>query len=340
MKALLLSLSSILAAAPAVAQDRAELWRRCEGIERVEREQWIASCTALIELGGEPEQRLAIAYYFRGYAQDWRGDPDNVIADYTEALRLNPSFPDALIRRGQEYLRKNSYERALNDFSALIRLDPSNAKAFFLRSTVHMAMGQYEAAIRELDEAVRLDPADWQSFEKRGDAYERLGKSDRALQDRGHAVSISPDWQTYICIRSDEVEKALTHCNRALELNPDFHPALVQRGTLHMVTGRLDLALADFDRALRVRPQVAQVRRLRGIARLRVGQLGAAIDDFDAILQGGDAGNRVYRAIALYGRGVARQRLGDAAGGVTDMDDAAKLHPNIAGTMARYGVTP
>lgn len=329
-----------LGASPALARDRAELLRRCDLTERVDRVQRIVSCTALIELGGETEQRLAVLYYYRGLAHHWNWESDKAIADFTEAIRLNPWFPDAHRWRGHKYVHAQTpdYDRALADFSAMIRLDSSNGKAFFLRGTVYMKISRYEAAVREFDEAIRLDPSDWQAFEERSNALEKLGQRERSKQDREHAFSISPSWQTYACMLAKDLEKALPYCNRALSLNPDFHRALVWRGRWYLRSDKLDAAMMDFDRALRIEPEEVFVRTTRGITRLRMGQLDAAINDFDIVLRDNDPANYTPRAVALYARGVALQRKGDAPGGAADIAAAKAESANIEEIAAGYGL--
>jgi hypothetical protein len=44
-------------------------------------------------------------------------------------------------------------------------------------------------------------------------------------------------------------------------------------------------------------------------------------------------------ATSLYGRGLAKQRSGDAAGAVTDMDAAKAIQTDIASQFAKWGVT-
>ena len=44
------------------------------------------------------------------------------------------------------------------------------------------------------------------------------------------------------------------------------------------------------------------------------------------------------QSTSLYGRGVARQRKGDAEGGAADIAAAVKIKSDIARDMARYGL--
>jgi len=44
--------------------------------------------------------------------------------------------------------------------------------------------------------------------------------------------------------------------------------------------------------------------------------------------------------LSLYGRGIARQALGDVAGGDADIAAAKRDEPDIVNIMAKMGVTP
>jgi tetratricopeptide (TPR) repeat protein len=51
----------------------------------------ISGCTAIIQSGRQTQQNLAVAFYNRGNAHFRKGQPDRAIADYDQAIRLNPS---------------------------------------------------------------------------------------------------------------------------------------------------------------------------------------------------------------------------------------------------------
>ena len=55
--------------------------------------------------------------------------------------------------------------------------------------------------------------------------------------------------------------------------------------------------------------------------------------DYDAALK-----INARHASALYGRGVARTRMGQVAEGRTDMAGAVAIDPAVAGDFATYGV--
>ena len=62
--------------------------------------------------------RDAKAYFHRGLAYQKKGKWDNAIADYTEAIRLNPNYTEeCLYNRGKAYQAKGDTAKAEADFN-------------------------------------------------------------------------------------------------------------------------------------------------------------------------------------------------------------------------------
>ena len=59
-----------------------------------------------------------------------KGENDRAIADYTEAIRLDPKNANAYSNRGYAYSDKGDTDRAIADFTEAIRLDPKFAIAY------------------------------------------------------------------------------------------------------------------------------------------------------------------------------------------------------------------
>jgi tetratricopeptide (TPR) repeat protein len=78
----------------------------------------------------------AVAYYNRGVAYFEKGDWDNAIAEFTEAIRLKPDFASAYYNlsaayynRGVVYAEKEDYARARADWEKVLEIDPNHAGA-------------------------------------------------------------------------------------------------------------------------------------------------------------------------------------------------------------------
>ncbi len=78
------------------------------------------------------------------------------IADFNEAIRLNPTLPQAYCNRGVTYLHKGDYDRATADFNEAIRLDPKFAVAYYGRGCACLHYGQKVQAEMDFAQAKRL----------------------------------------------------------------------------------------------------------------------------------------------------------------------------------------
>jgi tetratricopeptide (TPR) repeat protein len=98
-----------------------------------------------------------------------------------------------------------------------------------------------------------------------------------------------------------QLQTALSDCNEALRLRPDYVHALDSRAFIHLKSGRYDEAIADYDAALRLDPK---------------------------------------KVASLYGRGMAKRRKQDLAGGNADIAAARAIKADVSAEFARYGVSP
>ena len=97
------------------------------------------------------------AYTGRGDAWHRKKEYDKAIADFTEAIRLEPNV-GAYYNRGKAWSTKKEHDKANADFDAAIRFDPKDAWGFNNRGRVWLAKKDYEKAIADYDAAIRLDP--------------------------------------------------------------------------------------------------------------------------------------------------------------------------------------
>jgi len=98
------------------------------------------------------------------------------------------------------------------------------------------------------------------------------------------------------------------------------------RGTTLDNLGELARAREDFDAAVALAPDMSAAYNNRGNVLRRMGKFDAAIADYDTSIA---LGNPLPH-LPYYGRGIAREELGNIAGARADLQKAASLAPDFA----------
>ena len=137
----------------------------------------IENYTRAIRSGELSGENLAAVYTGRGIIHYIESQSERAIADYSEALSLDPGHVEAWYMRGIAYWLQGRHERAIGDYSQAISLDAGDAKAWNERGVAYHDNGQYERAIADFDEALRLDPDHINAGNNRAEA--------RRLRDAG-----------------------------------------------------------------------------------------------------------------------------------------------------------
>jgi uncharacterized caspase-like protein len=197
-------------------------------------------------------ERIQVAFN-QGKAAFERGDFDRAIANYSEAIRLDPGNAAAFNNRAIAYVSKKMLDRAIADYSEVIRLAP-NADIFYERGTTYMDKGDNDRAIADYNETIRLDPKYTRALDNRGVAYARKGDNDRAIADYNESIRLDPkNALTFLVrgnayLRKGDNNRAIADYNESLRLDPKYALAFCSRGTAKLrindASGNADIAKA------------------------------------------------------------------------------------------------
>jgi arylsulfatase A-like enzyme len=121
-----------------------------------------------------------------------------------------------------------------------------------------------------------------------------------------------------------DLDGALRDFDRALELDPGYAQAHVNRGVILSQQGDVAGALASFDRAVAADPGLANAWSNRGQLRAAQGDVTGALEDFGRAIT---ADPRFVPA--YYHRGQLRARMGDQAGARRDLDTVRRLQQQL-----------
>ncbi len=180
---------------------------------------------------------------------------EQALADFNEALRLDPRDALSLLRRGEAYVALDRVERGLDDLDQAIRLDPDFAEAYDARGFARHVRGQDRQAIADYSAAIRLRPDFARAFLNRGIAHDALAEYDAAIADFDAATRLDPADAIAVNARGvslakqGNTDRAIAEFDRALLLNPRFADAFFNRGQAYYLKGDKDRAVADFIQA-------------------------------------------------------------------------------------------
>jgi tetratricopeptide (TPR) repeat protein len=207
-----------------------------------------------------------------------------------------------------------------------------------------LGLGDHKTAEVDAGEAINLEPnaPSWRAL--RGQVRNRMSNYPGAIEDFSKALNLSPIDSLRSAIhkgraesygQSEDFENAVVDLSEAIRLNPKDDGALNDRCWYRGAWGQeLDKAIADCDASLALR-QNAGTLDSRGFVNLRRADATAAFKDFDAAV----ALDADF-ASAVYGRGIARLRLGQTAEGQADIVAAISKQPDVATRYAKYGFSP
>jgi len=159
----------------------------------------------------------------RGPAPERPREWPAAIEDYTESLRLDPGYAEALVNRGNALDTAGRPAAALADYTERCASIPATTwrgttggrpacqrfslgspgglrrraapqplarRGWFNRAVVRAALGRLRGALEDLDRAAALRPDDRETFQVRSQVRRRLGDELGAREDRVRAESL------------------------------------------------------------------------------------------------------------------------------------------------------
>lgn len=314
-------LAATLWSAPASAQSRSQLGLLCT-TETTPADRMVEACSKIIALKVFRGEQLATVYFWRAVGWNKKGDYAKVIADTTEAIRLQPSQAVYNLR-GSAYYDKGDYDIAIADFDDALKLGPPDGIIFHNRGNAWRGKGDYAKAVADYDMSIKADPRSAFSFQNRGIAKEALGDLDGALSD----------------------------INQAIRLDPTLPQPLINRTAIWRAKNDLDRAIADGSEAIRLAKDKPPVNIMtppnsvlisaythRALAYEAKGDYARAKDDYNATLAivASDAGSKANQATAK----VRLSLVTDAAAPIPRDAPLPATRPTAVPALQQTGATP
>jgi Flp pilus assembly protein TadD len=198
-----------------------------------------------------------LAHNDLGFVLFKKGQGDDAIIHYREAIRMKPDFAEARNNLGIALCNQGRLDEAISQYQTAIRLNPRFAEAYDNFGIALFDKGEVGEAIKQYQEALRLKP-------QYAESHNNLGV---ALREHG------------------EIDESINQCQEAIHLSPAFAEAHNNLGIALFIKGRVQEAMGEFQEAIRLKPDFAEARSNLGIALASQGRLDDAIIQFQAAVR-------------------------------------------------------
>src|SRR6185503_9386197 len=169
-----------------------------------------------------PDKQSAAAAFEEGQNAQQRGDLNNAVKFYTNAISADTSLFQAYYQRATAFLGLGRQDEAQADLKKVTELEPGFARAYRGLGQLHLDKGQVEEAKRALARAIELDP-------------------------KLTGVRI---YYASACLRTGDPQRAIEHLRFAIEHQEEVTLAYALLGVAEERLGKTTEAFADYTKAL------------------------------------------------------------------------------------------
>jgi tetratricopeptide (TPR) repeat protein len=201
-----------------------------------------------------------VAYDWLGLALEAAGKSEEALACHSEAVRLDPQYPETQYRLGTALMKRGRLEEAVQHLTAAVKHNPAFASAHINLGKALLEQGKLDEAGFHLSKAVRLTPDDPEAQYNLGTLLVMQAKPDEAIGCFSEALRLKPDYGEahgnlgIALMRQGKLGEGATHLAAASRLNPNNPEAHYNLGLALLELNRPREAAEQFTETLRLNP--------------------------------------------------------------------------------------
>ncbi len=161
------------------------------------------------------------------------------------------------IDKGIQFGNEGDFEKAIAEFKEVLKLDPKNVHAYNNIGVAYFRTGNLDQAIAYYTKAIDLGIADANMYFFRGQMYGKYQQEDaKAIKDYTKAIELQPKFSRAYLNRAlsysmlKEHDKAIADYNKMVELRPaDLKVIIDNRARQYLEKGDYTRTWADVDKA-------------------------------------------------------------------------------------------
>ena len=280
-----------------------------------------------------------------------KGDAQQAVLKYTEAIAVAPHVAMPYVNRGVAYISLSKFQEAAADADKALSLlvsgdQPSQyaAVAHQVKGAALQSQGNYSLAVEHYTKSILLKPDDARYVNNRGNAYRLLKKYDDAINDYTKSIELDPKFampyinRSSMYLRQKNTAAALKDVEEALRLDNSNETAYYTRASAYIELKKFPEALADYDRAISLKPR-SEFYHGRSRLRFLQNQFEMAIADQTEAIRLDPSNVNAYsdRAVA-YGRlGKNQLAIDDIRKAIALKSGSARLQYNLGYLLYKTG---
>jgi tetratricopeptide (TPR) repeat protein len=246
---------------------------------------------------------------------------------------------DALLAHADALIDNNECDKAIAECSRAIATNPGSPELYSKRARAYNSKGDYEDSLKDITKAFSLGSHLAETHNLRGIVLLRHKKdTGLALADFNKAIQLDPGYYKAYMNRGDcqknkgSYGEALKDYNEALAIKQDYYPAYCRRGALYRDQKDYDRAIADYTRAISLKPDYAESYYGRGLVYLDKKDGDKAIEDYTRAIS-----LKPDHAFAYNDRGIAYRTLKDGDKAIADYTNAIRIKPDYPNAYINRG---
>ena len=290
-----------------------------------------------------PEANEAIK---KGDSLDEKGKHKDAIAQYREAVRLDPDCSKAHQRLGGCLAKWfDDYDTAILEEQTAIKLEPKYYLPHVVLGEIYANQQKNDDSLKEFRAAISLNPTSYNALKDIGLACQQLSMSadnpneylDEGIKACQKATEIKPDQPAaYINLGvlfslKHSYQDAIKAENQAIQLKSDDVNPYLNLGNIYNDSGDLDNAVKSFEDAIRISKNHPSAHCGLGLVLLKKGNVKEAIAEQRKAL-------KIAPGFFVAHRRLAEALLADGNkdGAAAEFKEAIKLNPNDTASRVQY----
>ena len=183
------------------------------------------------------------------------GRTDRALAEWQEAVRLNPDDPDAWRQIGRRHAAAQEWPKAIEAFKRVARANPSQPRIFTRLADCAASSGDTAAARDYVEQALKRNPNDAAALDIAQELWTAKGEEPQRLEYLRRLARLKPDQPRYLLqlaellIHEMDYQEARRVVDALIRIEPENGRAYALRGLTGLVQAGspAELAAAETD---------------------------------------------------------------------------------------------